>query len=245
MHACPDGTIVSYFWDFGDGSNVTGALVNHAYAGNGTYTVTLTVTDDDSASTSTKATKTVLNRPDIAVTNVTTSKTVVGQGYNVSINVTVENQGDYTETFNVTVYANTTEIETREIILSSGASTTTNFTWNTTDFAKGNYTISAVAETVPGEGETDLEDNNCTDGWILITKVGDLGSADGFFVMDGFIDAYDLTLFIQCYNDLAPTEAMYLADLGDSAGFFLVDAKVDAYDLGLFIQCYNGLGPDS
>ncbi len=43
--------------------------------------------------------------PDIAVTNVTLSKTVVGQGYSVSINVTVENQGVYAETFNVTVYS--------------------------------------------------------------------------------------------------------------------------------------------
>jgi parallel beta-helix repeat protein len=41
---------------------------------------------------------------DIAVTNITSSKTVVGQGYSVNITVTVANQGDYTETFNVMVY---------------------------------------------------------------------------------------------------------------------------------------------
>jgi len=43
---------------------------------------------------------------DVAVTNITPSKTVVGQGYSMPINVTVENQGDYTETFNVTLCAN-------------------------------------------------------------------------------------------------------------------------------------------
>jgi PKD repeat protein len=37
----PDGSIVSYFWDFGDGSNATGVTTNHAYAENGVYTVTL------------------------------------------------------------------------------------------------------------------------------------------------------------------------------------------------------------
>lgn len=43
----PDGTIVSYSWDFGDGNNGTGASVSHTYNGIGTYTATLTVTDDD------------------------------------------------------------------------------------------------------------------------------------------------------------------------------------------------------
>ena len=62
----PDGTIVNYFWDFGDDTNVTGILVTHAYADNGTYIVTLTVTDDDGATASANATKTVLNSPPVA-----------------------------------------------------------------------------------------------------------------------------------------------------------------------------------
>lgn len=44
----PDGGwIVSYFWDFGDGTNATGIVVTHAYALRGTYTVSLTITDND------------------------------------------------------------------------------------------------------------------------------------------------------------------------------------------------------
>jgi len=43
----PDGTIVDYFWDFGDGQNGTEIFVQHAYAISGNYTVTLTVTDND------------------------------------------------------------------------------------------------------------------------------------------------------------------------------------------------------
>jgi len=45
---------------------------------------------------------------DIATTNMTPLKTVVGQGYSVKINVTVTNQGEFTETFNVTAYTRTT-----------------------------------------------------------------------------------------------------------------------------------------
>ncbi|MGL5810630.1 MAG: PKD domain-containing protein [Nocardioides sp.] len=51
----PDGSIVAYNWDFGDGTTGTGQLVNHTYASPGTYLVTLTVKDNlDALSTTTK-----------------------------------------------------------------------------------------------------------------------------------------------------------------------------------------------
>ena len=43
----PDGTIVSYDWDFGDGNSGSGMVISHTYAVAGTYTVILAVTDDD------------------------------------------------------------------------------------------------------------------------------------------------------------------------------------------------------
>jgi len=42
----PDGTVVNYGWDFGDGNTSTGVTTNHSYASAGTYTVSLTVTDN-------------------------------------------------------------------------------------------------------------------------------------------------------------------------------------------------------
>jgi PKD repeat protein len=45
----PDGTIVSYEWDFGDGGTGTGASPTHTYTAFGLYTVTLCVTDDRQA----------------------------------------------------------------------------------------------------------------------------------------------------------------------------------------------------
>ena len=42
----PDGTIVSYEWDFGDGGTGTGPSPSHEYTATGTYLVTLRVTDN-------------------------------------------------------------------------------------------------------------------------------------------------------------------------------------------------------
>jgi len=43
----PDGSILSYAWDFGDGSTGSGLLVTHEYQAARSYIVKLTVTDDD------------------------------------------------------------------------------------------------------------------------------------------------------------------------------------------------------
>jgi len=45
----PDGEIVEWFWDFGDGTNVTGEIITHSYSNAGIYLVGLLVTDDDGA----------------------------------------------------------------------------------------------------------------------------------------------------------------------------------------------------
>ncbi|MEJ2455566.1 MAG: PKD domain-containing protein [Candidatus Thiodiazotropha sp.] len=58
-----DGTIASYYWDFGDGSSSTSANPAHSYASAGSYTATLTVTDDDGAMGSDTATVTINSQP--------------------------------------------------------------------------------------------------------------------------------------------------------------------------------------
>jgi PKD repeat protein len=63
----PDGgNIVSYQWDFGDGSTGTGSVVYHTYYNAGTYTVTLTVTDDEGTIGYTSVTITVYSFPGYA-----------------------------------------------------------------------------------------------------------------------------------------------------------------------------------
>jgi len=56
-----DEDIVSFVWDFDDGTTSTEPLVNHSYPGSGTYTVTLTVSDGEVQDTETI---TVTVRPD-------------------------------------------------------------------------------------------------------------------------------------------------------------------------------------
>ena len=48
----PEGNIVRYYWDFGDGSNGTGEWTSHKYSNFGIYNVTLTVWDEKNASSS-------------------------------------------------------------------------------------------------------------------------------------------------------------------------------------------------
>ena len=133
---------------------------------------------------------------DVAVTDIKSSKTVIGQGYKGNITVTAENHGGFTETFDVTAYANATIIASQAVTLTSGNFTTITFTWNTSGSAKGNYTISAYAE--PVSGETDTADNTCTDGVVTVTIPGDV---------DGNRDVDIL--------DVVKITSIYAAKLGD------------------------------
>jgi hypothetical protein len=133
---------------------------------------------------------------DIAVTNVVTSKTIIGQGCSLNVNVTAANQGAYTETLNLTVYANTTYLTSQNVTLSSGDSITINFTWNTTGFVYGNYTMSAYAWPVPSETYT--ANNNCTGGWVIVSMVGDVTGPNGW--PDGKVDIRDVNYIAKLYG---------------------------------------------
>ncbi len=173
--ADPGGEIVSYAWNFGDGTtkiyvkdvNLT-VTTTHAYDTVGTYTVNLTVTDGEGLTDTATAQVTVLLH-DVAVTGVTPLPTTVKTGEPVSINVTVVNEGTEKETFNVTVYYDDTTIGTQTVTeLASDASQSLTFNWDTSDVTAGTYTIKASANTVPGE--TDTTDNTFTDGDVTVEE---------------------------------------------------------------------------
>jgi len=102
---------------------------------------------------------------DIAVVDVTPSQTEVEIGNIVNITVVIENQGSFTETFNLTCSYDDTLIDPQmNINLTSGQSKSVVFSWDTTPRPQGQlwdwadpYKITATASTVPGE--TDTADN--------------------------------------------------------------------------------------
>ncbi len=67
----PDGTIVSYAWNFGDGATAPGIAPSHTYTTPGTYSARLTVTDNQGASASTTVTINANSNPPSAPSNLT------------------------------------------------------------------------------------------------------------------------------------------------------------------------------
>lgn len=67
----PDGTIVTYNWNFGDGTTMDdgGPTPSHVYATAGTYNVTLTVVDNDGLSDSDSTTASITDPNDVPVDN--------------------------------------------------------------------------------------------------------------------------------------------------------------------------------
>ena len=75
----PDGVIVSYLWDFGDGTTGTGSIVNHSYSESGTYTTTLTVTDDDGGTDRIFVTEVINDQPPVAILTASSSTVNIGE----------------------------------------------------------------------------------------------------------------------------------------------------------------------
>jgi len=166
-----DGSIVDYIWNYGDTTTGRGKITTHPYTTSGTYAVILKVTDDEGLDGTTIQYVTVLPTMlvhDIAITDVEASPTKVIPGDPTTITVTVENQGDFAETFTVTTFYDDTEAAPSQTITSLAAktSTTLSFTWHTSGVGVGEYTIKATASTVVGEGDT--SDNTFVDGKITI-----------------------------------------------------------------------------
>ncbi len=89
------GSIASYYWEFGDGATASGAVVQHAYSAPGTYTVRLTVRDSvgHSASDTAQVTVTAAPKPDLVIQNLTYTPANPTVGTTLTFQITVRNQG--------------------------------------------------------------------------------------------------------------------------------------------------------
>jgi len=162
------GTITEYAWKFGDGQIGTGATITHSYSTTGTFTVNLTVTDSEGLANST--TKAIIVKiHDIAITSLTATPSAVKIGETVTIQITVANKGNFTESFTVTAYVNGTEIETKSITgLTAGNSQPLTYSWNTASATPNTYTFSANTSTIAEE--TRRNDNIRVGGTVNVQK---------------------------------------------------------------------------
>ncbi len=130
--------------------------------------------------------------PDIAATNVATTKTVIGQGFTETVNVTFENP-EKIETFNIFVYANSTIIQMEKLTIAM-SSYTISFQWNTSGLTHGNYTLITYAEPLPEE--ENISNNNCS--CTTPVHVGIPGDVSGPIpgASDGQVDMRDISYLV-------------------------------------------------
>ena len=161
---------------------------------------------------------------DIAITDLSVGKTIVGEGYCTNVSVSVVNQGTFSENFNITLHANETAIGEATITLESRASIVVNFVWNTTGWSKGYYILSALA--LPVTNETNTFDNTYIDGFIFLTIPGDV---DG----DRDIDIFDAVKIARIYgSQIDDIEYDPICDIND-------DGTIDIFDIVIAVSKYG------
>lgn len=167
---------------------------------------------------------------DVAVTDVTPSKTSVYVGDTVNITVAVQNYGGVAQSFNVTVYRNDTVINTKNVSdLAVGASEVLNFSWDTSgEQPCSNYTIKAEASVVPDEANT--ANNVYVDGTVKIKMQGDING-------DGIVDVFDLSIVGTAYGSFEGMPAY------DPEADINKDGLVDARDLAVVTINYGNTCP--
>jgi hypothetical protein len=145
----------------------------------------------------------------------------------MTINVTVTNEGEVSEAFNVTLYYNLTaghRIGVQQVsYLPPGGSTTLTFIWNTTGVNPHVYDLRAIAAQVLGE--TDTLDN------VLSTtvKVKMLGDING----DGKVDLKDYYTVSKAYGEV-PGRPRWDSecDINDDGKIDLKDVYIAARNFG-------------
>lgn len=215
------GSINNYIWKFDDG-NITetaNPIITHVYASHETYNVTLTVEDDEGLNDTTWQLVQVL-RHDVAIIDVTPYCNWTYEGWSISINVTVANEGNFTETVTVDLYYNITagnKIGTKTVDLFTDETEILTFTWDTTSVKPcRNYTITANATI---SIESDITDNllNSTSK-IHVRMLGDITGDNAVRV-----------------DDVLKVASAFNSQLGDprweSAGDLNRDGKIRVNDI--------------
>ena len=172
------------------------------------------------------------NLHDIAILDdgVVPSPDAVEAGELVNVNVTVENRGDFDETFEVALYYDSVHIDTQPDALGVGATTTLEFTWDTTGVTEGDYTLTASATVLkstenPEGADANPKNNegNCT------VKVKPPGAPVARFTCPPESVVYQLVTFdASTSTPDGGTIVSYAWDFGDNTAEIYKDENLTA-----------------
>ena len=127
---------------------------------------------------------------DVAIVNVAPSSREAYEGWSITVEVTVMNNGGATESFNVTAFYDTTAIGTQSVKeLAAGAKKNLTFTWNLESVTLYvNHTIKAEATIVAGE--FNVTNNSLVGGVVRVKMLGDVDD-------NKIVDVVDVDLIIR------------------------------------------------
>jgi len=128
---------------------------------------------------------------DVGVTSVSISKTVVGKGYVLRVELRILNYGMYDEKCPVAMYANASTAASQNVALTKESFMIVALTWNTSGFAYGSYAISVYSQ--PVQGEVNTANNLYFGGRVVVAVPGDIKG-------DGVVDIYDAIMLAGAYN---------------------------------------------
>ncbi len=162
--------------------------------------------------------------PNIAITDVSLEKTIVGQGFDVDLYVRIVNEGVNPESLSAGVYVNDTLAQVKNITISGMGSATSMFTWDTTTYVKGNYIVSAHVQ--PVENESYIEDNTLVDGWVIVGLSGDVD-------MDHAVDIFDIVAIAGVYGyEKGDSEYISNYDINGDGQINILDIVITAGNYG-------------
>ncbi len=142
----------------------------------------------------------------------------------VNLTVTAVNLGSVSEGFTVTFKAGTATLAAQNVMLEAGGSVGLRLAWNTQSLARGNYTLSAQASTVPFETNTG---NNFAPGPVFDVKF------KGDVVPDCTVNILDIATIGLAYGS-TPSSPHWnpYADLDNNGVVNIVDVATAAINFG-------------
>lgn len=123
------------------------------------------------------------------------------------------------------------------VTLGVGVSESIAFSWNTSAWVKGNYTVSAYV--TPVLGEIWVDDNGFVFGTVCVAMKGDVGGVGVFpnTLPDGKVDMTDLSLIAQIYG-------VYFWDVRFVSNYDIYrDGRIDIRDLAVAARNFEKVDP--